>query len=88
MITFLLTILYTFLQWIISQFPAGEGFPSQIHDSATTLGGYLKTIDSLVPLSTLKWCLLLVFSVEIAFFAFKTFKWIISHIPQFGGKGN
>lgn len=88
MITFLLDIIYNFLQFIINLFPDGSGFPSGFHTAATTAGGYLKMIDELVPLSTLKTVLLLVFSVEIVIFTFKTLKWLLSHIPYIGGKGN
>jgi len=88
MITFILNVIFNFLQFIINLFPTGTGFPTAFHTAATTAGGYLKMIDGLVPLSTLKTVLLLVFSVEIIIFTFKTLKWLMSHIPYIGGKGN
>jgi len=88
MINFLLNILYKFLNTIIGIFPTGTGFDSSVHSAFTTLGSYLGVMDVFVPISIMLYCLTTVFSVEIALFGFKTVKWIISHIPWFGGKGN
>jgi len=88
MIDFLLNILYKFLDFLIGIFPTGTGFPTEVHTAFSTLGSYLGVLDVFVPLSLLTLCLSIVFGVEIALFAFKTLKWIISHIPWIGGKGN
>lgn len=88
MINFIVQIIYNFLNFTISLFPTGTGFPTEVHSAFTTLGGYIGLIDVLVPVQTMLWCLTLIFSVEIAVFGFKTIKWIISHIPFIGGKGN
>lgn len=88
MITAILTGVYNFLSFIIGLFPTSSGFPEQVHDAFSTLGGYIGLLDVIVPTQTLLWCLLLLFSVEIAIFGFKTLKWLLSHIPFIGGKGN
>lgn len=85
MITFALNVVYSFLSWLISVFPVGTGFPDGIHSAFSTLGGYFHILDPLVPISTLLTCVLLVFGVEIALFAFRTLKWILSYIPFIGG---
>jgi len=87
MITAILNLIFNFLSWIISLFPVGTGFPSEFHTAFTSLGGYVHMLDPLLPIETLLACLTFVFSVEIALFGFKTFKWVISHVPLFGGKG-
>lgn len=87
MVTILLNGLYGFLTFLIGLFPTGTGFPTAFHTAVTNLGGYLHILDPLVPISTLLTCLTLVFTVEIAIFGFKTFKWIFGHVPLIGGKG-
>lgn len=88
MISALLNGVYNFINFLIGLFPNGTGFPTEVHTAFSTLGGYIGLIDVLVPVSTMLWCLTLIFGVEIAIFGFKTVKWIISHIPFIGGKGN
>lgn len=88
MINFLAEILYSFLNFIINHLPSGGGFPTEVHEAFGTLGNYVGIIDVFVPLSIVIFCLTLLFSVEIAIFGFKTIKWIITHIPFIGGKGN
>jgi hypothetical protein len=86
--TAIITLAYLLISSIIGLLPAGAGFPTGFHTAITSLGGYLHILDPLVPISILLTCLSLIFSVEIAVFGFKTIKWIISHIPWIGGKGN
>jgi len=78
---------YGLVSLILGIFPAGGTFPASLHNATQALGGYLHILDPLVPISTLLTCLTLVFSVEIALFGFKTFKWLVSHIPFIGGRG-
>jgi len=88
MTSFLFTIAYNFLSFLINHLPSGGVFPTEVHSAFSTLGGYVGMFDVFVPISTLLYCLLLLFSVEIGVFAFKTIKWLVSHIPLIGGKGN
>jgi len=88
MINGILNMVYSFFNFLIGLFPTGVGFPTEVHNAFTTLGGYIGLLDVLVPVSTMLWCLTLIFGVEIAVFGFKTLKWLISHIPFLGGKGN
>jgi len=88
MITAILNSVYSFLAFLIGLFPSGSGFPTEVHSAFSTLGGYVGLIDVLVPVQTMLWCLLFIFGVEITLFVFKTLKWLISHIPFIGGKGN
>ena len=88
MLNFLTQQVYNFLHYIITLFPSGTGFPSEVHTAVSTLGGYLHILDPLVPITTLLSCVSLIFGVEIAILGFKTVKWLISHIPFVGGRGN
>ncbi len=88
MIDFLFNALYNFLAFLINLFPEGTGFPAEVHEAFSTLGGYFGIMDVFVPLDIVLWCLITIFSAEIAIFGFKTMKWVISHIPLLGGKGN
>lgn len=83
----LIYIAYGLVSLIIAIFPTGGTFPSAVHTATTALGGYLHILDPLVPISTLLSCLTLIFTVELAIFGFKTFKWVASHIPFIGGRG-
>jgi len=88
MISGIITLAYDIASFGINLLPTSTGFPTEVHSAFSTLGGYLGIMDVFIPLSLLLFCLTTVFSVEIAVFAFKTGKWILSHIPVFGGKGN
>jgi len=88
MISFLLFAISGFLSFTIGILPTGGVFPTEVHTAFTTLGDYIGFFDVFIPISTVLFCLTLVFGVEIAIFGFKTVKWIISHIPIIGGKGN
>jgi len=88
MISLILLAVYTFISSIVGLLPTSSGFPSEVHDAFSTLGGYVGIFDVFIPLSVLLWCLTAIFGVELAIFGFKTLKWLISHIPLVGGKGN
>ena len=88
MMTFILDLVFNFLYYVISLFPTGSGFSSEFHAGVSLLGSYLHILDPLVPITVMLSCLGLIFSVEIAIFGLKTFKWLFSHIPFIGGKGN
>jgi len=79
---------YFLLNGIISLFPSSVGFPQAAHDAMAGLGGYVGIWTPILPMATLLTVITLVFSVEIGIFGFKTGKWVISHIPWIGGKGN
>jgi len=76
------------LSWIIGILPDSTGFPDEAHTAMSGLGGYLGIWSPILPIATLGTLVALVFSVEIAIFGFKGVKWVTSHIPWIGGKGN
>lgn len=82
-----LSFVFSFLQFLITIFPASVGFPPAAATALSSIGGYFGMFDSLIPLSTLLSVLLLVFGAEIAVWSFRSLKWIISHIPLIGGLG-
>jgi len=85
--TFIFTIAYNAIAWIISWFPVSSGYPQVVFDAVDTISGYMGLIDKIIPLETLAYCLAIIFSVELLIWGFKTVKWIISHIPFVGGRG-
>lgn len=84
---FFLQIPYYFLAFIIGVLPRSEGFPNEFVEAVAGLGGYISMFDMILPVATLGTVLGIMFSVEIGIFGFKTFKWVWSHVPMFGGKG-
>lgn len=84
----IISIAFTVLSWIISIFPTSTGFSTDVTTAFTTIGGYVGMWTGLLPMSILATAIGIVFSVEIIIFLFKTVKWIASHIPWIGGKGN
>jgi len=79
---------YSILDWILSIFPSSAGFPAEAHQAMAGLGGYLGIWSPILPITTLITVVTLVFGVELGIFIFKSVKWIVSHIPQVGGKGS
>jgi len=86
-ITAFIEILNYILTTLVSVLPSGSGFPEEVHSSATLLGGYARTLDPLLPFDTLFTIITLVVIVEIALLTFRTFKWLLSHVPFIGGNG-
>jgi len=84
---FILNTAFNLLNWFISLFPVSSGFPSAVSTAVSGLGGYLDIFSPLIPISTLATVVGLVFTVELSILAFKTTKWLISHLPFIGGKG-
>jgi len=82
-----LDIFNYFFNLIVGIFPSGSGFPQSVHTAAQYIGGYARSLDPILPFDTLYQIILLVIIVEVAILGFKTFKWIISHIPFLGGHG-
>ncbi len=86
-LTGLLNITFYLLNFLLSLFPIGGNWPDEVHTGAIALGEYLNIISPIVPINTLATVIALVFTVEIAFFGWRTLKWIFSFIPVIGGKG-
>jgi len=84
---FFLSIGYWLISTVIGWFPVSNGFPPDALAAVGTLGGYLDIFSPIVPIGTLATTVVLATLVEIAIFGFKTFKWLMSHIPWFGGHG-
>lgn len=85
--SFLFSIGFAIINFIKELFPISTGFPPAFNDSVAQISGYAGIIDSLVPVQTLLTVLTIVFSVEIAIFVFKFFRFIFGYVPLIGGKG-
>lgn len=75
------------LTLVISLFPDSAGLSSSFQTSADTLGGYVGLINTLLPVDALAFAITTLITVQLSVFGFKTFKWVLSHLPWFGGKG-
>jgi len=75
------------LQFIVGVLPTSAGFPAEMTSAFNLMAGYVQILNTLLPISTLATVLLLLVSVDLAIFGFKTFKWLISHLPLVGGRG-
>lgn len=86
-VTGIISLAYSILNWLINVLPNSTGFPTEAQSAFTTLGGYLGVWSPILPITTLATCVGIIFSMELGIFAFKSIKWIISHIPWIGGSG-
>ena len=68
-------------------FPASTGFPSDITNAFTTMGGYVQVLNTILPITTLASVLVILFATDIIIFGFKTMKWLVSYLPFIGGRG-
>ncbi len=75
------------ISYIISLFPAGSGFPPQVHTAVSELGGYFSMLAPIIPITTLVTIVALTFTIEIAFFGWCTVKYLISHLPFLSSNG-
>jgi len=78
---------YYVLALVVGFFPTSTGFSTDVTTAFSTFGGYVKILNTLLPISTMASVLVILMSVELIVFGFKSFKWIISHIPFVGGRG-
>jgi len=85
--TVLISMATYLLTFILAIFPQSSGLPEGFTDAADTVGGYVGLIDTLLPVNALAFCITTLISVQLAIFGFKSFKWLISHLPFIGGKG-
>lgn len=86
-VTIFLNLVYKLLSGFIALFPVGTGFPTTVHTAFQTLGGYFQILDPLIPIATITAGVLFIFAMEISLYAFRMFKWLMSFVPFFGGKG-
>jgi len=84
----IISIAYSILHWLISLFSVSSGWSQDAHDAMNGLGGFLGIWTPILPIAPLVTLLTLVFVVETSIFGLKNSKWILSHIPFVGGKGN
>lgn len=75
------------LIFIAALLPESTGIPVAIQNAVVTLGGHLRVIDVLLPVDALALAMTTVISIQLAIFAFKSFKWLLSHLPFIGGRG-
>jgi len=83
----IISIVVWFAQGLINALPSSTGFDQGVYTAFASLGGYTDIFSPIVPWATLAIVVGIVFTTELGIFAFKTLKWIISHLPFIGGHG-
>jgi len=73
---------------IISVFPFSAGFSTAFTDAFDSLNSYIMALDVIFPVSDLLICLTIVLGTQLIIFGFGFLRWIVSHVPFIGGKGN
>lgn len=71
-------------QTILSLFPIGSGFPSEVDTAFAWLGGYLQMLDPLIPINTLGTTVTVVVTMELIIFGWKGFNYLLSKMPFLG----
>jgi len=79
---------FSLISGFISLLPTSTGFDPSVLAAAHTIGGYFGMFAPIAPIGTLGIAIAVCFTVEIAIFGWKTFKSLISHVPQVGGAGH
>jgi len=82
----IINLAYLTIAGLVGLFPAGSGFPSEVHSAAIALGGYFQLLSPLVPIPTLVFIVGLVFAFEMVMFSFRTIRWLVGYVPMIGGK--
>ena len=82
---FLKTVLLI-INVITSVFPTVT-VPSDIASAFASASASLWTLNSFIPIPTLVSCVSILFLTELVILQFKFWKWIVSYIPFFGGRG-
>lgn len=72
---------------VTAVFPVSSGFSNDFILAFDTLGGYVALVNTLLPVDTLATALAILIGVELIVFSFKSFKWVVSHVPFVGGRG-
>jgi len=63
---------------LFAYLPMGGGLPTVIHQGAQYFGSTLATVNFFLPVSTLVYCMTLVFSVKVALWAFHFLRTVLS----------
>lgn len=85
--TAIINLAYTIISGIINRLPSSSGFPPEVIESATYIGGQAAMLNMLIPLDTMATVIGIVYGVEIAIFGFKTVRAVFAYVPFIGGKG-
>jgi len=72
---------YYILGFLVNLFPVSSGFPSEVGEAFTYLGGYVGMIDPLVPVDTLIEAVTILVTVELGILTFRILAWLLGKIP-------
>lgn len=83
----LIELPYYFLSFVIGLLPRSEGFPPTVLEAASSIGEKIGIFEPVMPVATLSACLGVLFAAQLGVWSWKSFKWIVGHIPYIGGRG-
>jgi len=78
---FFFNFLFAILNGLISILPTGGSFPTEIASTLSTVWGYIKAYDFIIPTSAIVICLTISFSWITFVFFWKVIHWILRKIP-------
>jgi len=82
--TAFVTSAYFVLGLFIGVFPQSGGFPPDVAEAFSFLGGYVGMLDPIIPVDVLGFCVGTIVSVQIAIYTFRIVEWTFSKIPLIG----
>lgn len=77
---FLLTLIYTFVLFLIGFLPAGTELSTAWVDGVATIWGYINAFSFIVPVDMLITCLGIAIAFHLFIFAWKALHWLYSLI--------
>lgn len=75
------------LSALIGILPDSTGYTTETLASFELMAGYAQILNSIIPAVELAVVLGIVIAVDIAIISFKTFRWLLAHLPLVGGRG-
>lgn len=84
---FFIKLVSYLLTFLVDKLPTSDGFPEDMIAGFEYLSSFGSLLNTLLPVTTLSIALAILILVDNSTLAFKTFKWVISHLPFIGGRG-
>lgn len=83
-VTLILTIVYSFLAFIVGALPNGSTLPAGLSSAITFALYSANMLDYIIPVNSLLGALGIVLAVEFALWGFHGVMWVYRHIPFIG----
>lgn len=85
MVDYIIHFAYIIVAWVLSLLPAYDGLPSGITSGASTIAGYMKGLDCIVPVATYQAQFAIIAGIALALLGFRFFAWLFKwRVSQHG----